>query len=178
MIRSGTTMCGWGGSRRCQGRKKWRSRRRRRNRQGHRGGNHWLRQRWKAGGRGPLETALETFLAGLAAQARFNARPVLLPTAITDEVTQGQHGVNVGTGPMHPCSLQTSFDHDFVSTFHGATADGESLLQKEMVLHLCPAFFQIGQGFGQFERLSIRVSVDQTVQFNQELVRPCMLELV
>lgn len=28
------------------------------------------------------------------------------------------------------------------------------------------------------QRLSIRMRLDQTVQFNQELVRPCMFELV
>jgi hypothetical protein len=46
---------------------------------------------------------------------------------------------------MHPCSFETSFDHQFVGTFHHARTNGPSLLLKKGILHQRFSFPEVAQ---------------------------------
>ena len=46
---------------------------------------------------------------------------------------------------MHSSPFQAGFDHDFIATFHGPTANRQTLLTIKGILHVVFSFFQIGQ---------------------------------
>jgi len=54
----------------------------------------------------------------------FNFGPILFPAIATQDITEGQHGIHVGTGPMHARSFQANLDYQFIATlFDNATAN-------------------------------------------------------
>src|SRR5690606_40368767 len=49
-----------------------------------------------------------------------NLLPPFVPAVVTEEVTQGEHGVQVLLRPAHPGSFHAALDHDFVSALDAA----------------------------------------------------------
>ena len=66
----------------------------------------------------------------LVAMVRNRHLPGLRPSFIADPIVQSEHRIDVGSFPMHPSPLQTSFDHEFVGTFHHARTNRPPILAE------------------------------------------------
>ena len=75
----------------------------------------------------PFLTGRETAVLGLREEAGLDVRPFLLPAVITEEVAQGEHGVDVLTLPVHAGAFEARLDHQFVGALDHAAADGPAL---------------------------------------------------
>jgi hypothetical protein len=71
--------------------------------------------------------------------------PLLIPPIIVNHVSKGEHRIDIGTGPLHPCSFQTGLQYALVSTFHHPRSNGPSGSLIAWVLHLRLALEQIAQ---------------------------------
>lgn len=87
-------------------------------------------------------------LVGLLAQSGFDPGPVFLPAMGAQDIAQGEHGIDMRLGPMHPCAFQAGMHHQLVAALHHAAANWPTLCLKERVLHLCFPFFQVSQVAG------------------------------
>ena len=57
-----------------------------------------------------LPAGLHALVFGLGQELGVNVGPFLGPTVITDEVTQGQHGVDMRALPVHASAFEPCFD--------------------------------------------------------------------
>lgn len=81
--------------------------------------------------------------ASVLTQSGFDLGPFFFPTIRADDISQGQQGIDVWVGPMHPGTLQAGFDHQLVGAFHNPTPDRPALFLELRILELCLAFLQI-----------------------------------
>ena len=51
---------------------------------------------------------------------------------------------------MHAAALESGFDNELIGTFDGTIADGPAVLLKGGIGQEGGAFFEVGQGTGQF----------------------------
>jgi hypothetical protein len=79
-------------------------------------------------------------------------RPSLTPLIITDNITQGQHRIDMGPGPVHATAFQARLNHQFVGAFSGAVANRPTRRHKGGILHVGLPLLQIGQVRRQFGR--------------------------
>ena len=75
--------------------------------------------------------------AGTSAAIAADEACDLGPAALTaDGVAQGEHGVDVGSAPVHPGALEAGFDDQLVGTLDDAAADRKALGAEGGVLDL------------------------------------------
>ena len=113
-----------------------------------------------------LATGLHALGFGLGQELGVNLGPFLCPTVITDEVAQGQHGVDMRAQPVHAGALEPRFDDRLVGAFDHAAADGPALLDERRVLELRLPFGQIGVVVAQ--RLALWILGLELTQFSQQ----------
>ena len=114
----------------------------------------------------PFLTGRETAVLGLGEEAGLDVGPFLLPAVITEEVAQGEHGVDVTTLPVHAGALEPRLDDQLVGTLDHAAADGPALLAEAGILQLCLALLEVG--IVRPERLVVRVQLAQATQLGQQ----------
>ena len=74
------------------------------------------------------------FLQLLLADPCLDLRPLFLPAIGTDDVSQGQHRVDMAFGPMHSSAFQSSFDHQLVAALDESTPDRPALRLKYWIM--------------------------------------------
>ena len=82
-------------------------------------------------------------LSGELAQSVFNFRPIFSPTTGTEDIANGEHGIDIGFCPVHTGAFEASLDHEFVATLDNAAAKGPTLCLKEGILDLLFSFFEV-----------------------------------
>ena len=103
-----------------------------------------------------------------------NFRPLLIPTVTTNDIAQGQHGIDMLSFPVHASAFQTSFDYQFIGTFHHPTPDGPILPLIVWILHLRFSLFQVGSILSQ--DLILRISLGQQIKLDQDPLGALVLE--
>ncbi len=104
----------------------------------------------------------------LVAMVRNRHLPGLRPSFIADPIVQSEHGIDVGSIPMHPSPLQTSFDHEFVGTFHHARTNRPPILSEGGILHERLSLLQVTQmlanafQFSQMNRQALAQAKEET----------------
>lgn len=63
-------------------------------------------------------------------EAGLDVRPFLLPAVVTEEVTQGEHGVDVTTLPVHAGAFEPRLDDELVGTLDHALPMGQPCWRK------------------------------------------------
>ena len=63
-------------------------------------------------------------LSSELAQSVFNLWPIFSPPTRTEDVTQGEHGIDIGFCPVHASSFEPGLDNKFVAALDNAAANG------------------------------------------------------
>ena len=94
-------------------------------------------------------------LSSEQAQPVFNLRPVFSPTTRAEDVTQGEHGIDIRLCPVHASAFETGLNDKLVAAFHDAAADGPTLGLEEGILDLLFSFFEVSQVGGKGFRVGV-----------------------